>query len=70
MDEILICTMGLAPGVVTKMTQHLQEKEKIQLSEVCVVYTNNPLIQDLYNYVLREEFKRLGLNRTTLDGKC
>lgn len=71
MGEILICTMGLSPGVVTKMTQYLQDGEdekdetkrkKREFAEVWVVFTSSQVIMNLYNDILRCEFdKQLGL---------
>ena len=56
MSELLICTMGLSPGVVTRMTQYLRKEKHPDLAEVWVVFTDNALINDLYNHVLRKEF--------------
>lgn len=57
MSEILICTMGLSPGVITRMTQYLQHEEKRALSEVWVVRTSNQQIGMFYNEIICSEFR-------------
>lgn len=60
MNEILICTMGYSPGVVTKMTQYLQQKEGRQLSEVWVARTSKQAIGLLFNDIVLKEFQQGG----------
>lgn len=57
MNQILVCIMGLSPGVVTRMVQYLRQEAdpNVTLSEVHVITTSNPTSQQLYRQILCTE---------------
>jgi hypothetical protein len=59
MDSILICTMGYSPGVVTRMTQYLQQQEP-HLLEVWIVHTSKQAIRLLFKDIVLREFREGG----------
>jgi len=52
--------MGYSPGVVTRMTQYLQQEEQRQLSEVWVVRTGKQEIGLLFDDIVLREFQQGG----------
>lgn len=58
MSEILICTMGLSPGVVTQMTHYLKAVKQKNITTVYVVRTCKDKIRNLFNDIVRTEFEQ------------
>ncbi|MEW6448343.1 MAG: CRISPR-associated ring nuclease [Bacillota bacterium] len=58
MSEILICTMGLSPGVVTQMTHYLKAVERRNITTVYVVRTCKDKVKSLFNDIVRTEFEQ------------